>query len=82
MALACEAKANLHPLAFYTIEFTSPFWHMGFTARRVGGIVIVPYNECRKLNVIWPLRLYQEGEIRDEVSRNCICNINAAGGHR
>jgi hypothetical protein len=24
MALACEAKANLHPLAFYTIEFTSP----------------------------------------------------------
>src|ERR1700728_1970001 len=23
-ALACEAKANLHPLAFYTIEFTSP----------------------------------------------------------
>jgi hypothetical protein len=25
VALACEAKANLHPLAFYTIEFTSPF---------------------------------------------------------
>ena len=24
MALACEAKANLHPLRFYTIEFTSP----------------------------------------------------------
>jgi hypothetical protein len=24
MALACEAKANLHPLPFYTIEFTSP----------------------------------------------------------
>jgi hypothetical protein len=24
MALAREAKANLHPLAFYTIEFTSP----------------------------------------------------------
>jgi len=23
-ALACEAKANLHPLRFYTIEFTSP----------------------------------------------------------
>ncbi|MGA2904300.1 MAG: hypothetical protein ABSD98_10745, partial [Candidatus Korobacteraceae bacterium] len=23
-ALACEAKANLHPLAFYTIEVTSP----------------------------------------------------------
>jgi hypothetical protein len=25
-ALACEAKANLHPLAFYTIEFTSPVY--------------------------------------------------------
>ena len=24
MALACEAKANLHPLAFYTSELTSP----------------------------------------------------------
>jgi hypothetical protein len=24
-ALACEAKANLHPLAFYTIKVTSPF---------------------------------------------------------
>src|SRR5271165_2662824 len=24
MSLACEAKANLHPLAFYTTEFTSP----------------------------------------------------------
>jgi hypothetical protein len=24
MALARQAKANLHPLAFYTIEFTSP----------------------------------------------------------
>jgi hypothetical protein len=23
-ALACEAKANLHPLAFYTINVTSP----------------------------------------------------------
>jgi hypothetical protein len=23
-ALACEAKANLHPLAFYTIKVTSP----------------------------------------------------------
>jgi hypothetical protein len=25
-ALACEAKANLHPLAFYTIKVTSPFF--------------------------------------------------------
>jgi len=24
VAFACQAKANLHPLAFYTIEFTSP----------------------------------------------------------
>jgi hypothetical protein len=29
MALACEAKANLHPLAFYTIEFTSPLFAYG-----------------------------------------------------
>jgi hypothetical protein len=28
-ALACEAKFNLHPLAFFTIEVTSPRVHVG-----------------------------------------------------
>src|SRR5581483_9764501 len=34
-ALALHAKANLHPLAFYTIDVTSPPRFMGFRSLRV-----------------------------------------------
>src|ERR1700752_1118550 len=32
-ALACEAKANLHPLAFYTINVTSPLKRGGVSVQ-------------------------------------------------
>ena len=42
MALACEAKANLHPLAFYTIEVTSPLLWTGvvWLAVRISSLII------------------------------------------
>src|ERR1700728_618186 len=39
-ALACEAKANLHPLAFYTIEFTSPEAQLAFPHFVPRGVIL------------------------------------------
>jgi len=48
-ALACEAKANLHPLAFYTINVTSPSKGIGLPgipggARIVGAVSCTAYK--------------------------------------
>jgi len=37
MAFACQAKANLHPLAFYTIYVTSPLFADILTGRGIRG---------------------------------------------
>ena len=48
-ALACQAKANLHPLAFYTIELTSP------RNGPSGGDLIVPRCKLRAYRVDFPV---------------------------
>lgn len=50
MALACEAKANLHPLAFYTINVTSP---LTFTFR-----VYINFFEEKHLPEFWVYSLH------------------------
>src|SRR5271165_7404647 len=41
MASASQAKANLHPLAFYTIKVTSPRWYLW----RNAGSHLCPENQ-------------------------------------
>ena len=47
-ALACEAKANLHPLVFYTIKVTSPKPPPACLPK-VGGLRLLPLPQATGL---------------------------------